>query len=183
MPTHEKAMSKLKQQSTSEMPIVRVDELSKGPGDTVQVDCAHVVKLRAVMGDRNAEGMGPSLKYSSQDIRLDMATLPVSAGGKIHKQGQRRQADGNQGPELHRASHLTTKMLGRRIRLGDGDIRRQRAASRRRSLMNASPAITASFSASCASRSGRSSWFIIVAKRRSMLPPRSWAGNWRVLNS
>ena len=68
------------------------------------------------------------------------------------------------------------KMLDR-IGEGDGDIRRQRAASRRRSLMNASPAITASFSASCASRSGRSSWFIIVAKRRSMLPPRSCAGS------
>lgn len=86
MPTHEKAMSKLKQQSTSEMPIVRVDELSKGPGDVVQVDCAHVVKLRAVMGDRNAEGMGASLKYSSKDVVLDMATIPVSAGGKMTAQ-------------------------------------------------------------------------------------------------
>ena len=83
MPTHDGAMRKLKQQTTSEMPIVRVDELSKGPGDVVQVDCAHVVKLRPVMGDRNAEGMGASLKYSSKDITLDMATLPVSAGGKM----------------------------------------------------------------------------------------------------
>lgn len=86
MPTHDAAMRKLKQQTTTEMPIVRVDELSKGPGDTVQVDCAHVVKLRAVMGDRNAEGMGAALKYSSKDVVLDMATLPVSAGGKMTAQ-------------------------------------------------------------------------------------------------
>lgn len=86
MPTHDKAMKKLKQQTTNDMPIVRVDELSKGPGDVVQVDCAHVVKLRAVMGDNNAEGKGASLKYSSKDIQLDMATLPVSAGGKMTKQ-------------------------------------------------------------------------------------------------
>jgi hypothetical protein len=86
MPTHDKAMRKLKQQSTTEMPVVRVDELSKGPGDTVQVDCAHVVKLRPVMGDANAEGMGAALKYSSKDIVLDMATLPVSAGGKMTAQ-------------------------------------------------------------------------------------------------
>lgn len=86
MPSHDDAMKKLKQQTTVEMPVVRVDELEKGPGDVVQLDCAHVVKLRAVMGDRNAEGMGPSLKYSSQDIRLDMATLPVSAGGKMTQQ-------------------------------------------------------------------------------------------------
>lgn len=86
MPTQDAAMRKLKQQSTTEMPIVRVDELAKGPGDVVQVDCAHVVKLRPVMGDRNAEGMGAALKYSSKDITLDMATIPVSAGGKMTAQ-------------------------------------------------------------------------------------------------
>jgi hypothetical protein len=81
--THDGAMRKLKQQSTTEMPVVRVDDLSKGPGDVVQVDCAHVVKLRPVMGDTNAEGKGAQLKYSSKDITLDMATIPVSAGGKM----------------------------------------------------------------------------------------------------
>lgn len=86
MPTHDAAMRKLKQQSTTEMPIVRVDELAKGPGDIVQVDCAHVVKLRPVMGDRNAEGKGAALKYSTKDVTLDMATLPVSAGGKMTQQ-------------------------------------------------------------------------------------------------
>lgn len=86
MPTHDAAMRKLKQQSTTEMPIVRVDELAKGPGDIVQVDCAHVVKLRAVMGDRNAEGKGAALKYSTKEVTLDMATLPVSAGGKMTQQ-------------------------------------------------------------------------------------------------
>lgn len=86
MPTHDAAMRKLKQQTTTEMPVVRVDDLSKGPGDTVQVDCAHVVKLRAVMGDQNAEGKGAALKYSSKDIVLDMATIPVSAGGKMTQQ-------------------------------------------------------------------------------------------------
>ncbi|MCY1167583.1 hypothetical protein D9M73_75510 [compost metagenome] len=86
MPTHDAAMRKLKQQTTTEMPIVRVDDLSKAAGDVVQVDCAHVVKLRPVMGDKNAEGLGAALKYSTKDITLDMATLPVSAGGKMTQQ-------------------------------------------------------------------------------------------------
>jgi len=86
MPSEDAALRKLRQQSTIEMPVVRVDELSKGPGDTVQVDCAHVVKLRPIMGDQNAEGKGAALKYSSQDIKIDMATLPVSAGGKMTQQ-------------------------------------------------------------------------------------------------
>lgn len=86
MPSEDKAMRKLKQQTTNDMPVVRVDELVKGPGDTVQVDCAHVIKLRAVMGDQNAEGKGSALKYSTKDVVLDMATLPVSAGGKMTQQ-------------------------------------------------------------------------------------------------
>lgn len=86
MPTHDAAMRKIKQQSTSEMPVVRVDELAKGPGDIVQVDCAHVVKLRAIMGDQNAEGQGANLDYSTKNVTLDMATLPVSAGGKMTQQ-------------------------------------------------------------------------------------------------
>lgn len=86
MPTEDKAMRKLKQQTTTEMPVVRVDELSKGPGDEVQIDCAHVIKLRPIMGDKNAEGLGAALKYSTQDVYLDMATLPVSAGGKMTQQ-------------------------------------------------------------------------------------------------
>lgn len=86
MSSEDKALRKLRQQTTIDMPIVRVDELSKGPGDTVQVDCAHVVKLRPTMGDTNAEGKGAPLKYSSQNILIDMATLPVSAGGKMTQQ-------------------------------------------------------------------------------------------------
>lgn len=86
MPSHDDAMRKLRQQTSTDMPVVRVDELSKGPGTKVQLDCAHVVKLRAVMGDRNAEGLGAELKYSSVDIDIDMATLPVSAGGKMTQQ-------------------------------------------------------------------------------------------------
>ncbi len=86
MPSEDKALRKLRQQTTTDMPVVMVDDLSQGPGDTVQVDCAHVTKLRPVMGDTNAEGRGAPLKYSSQDILIDMATLPISAGGQMTQQ-------------------------------------------------------------------------------------------------
>lgn len=86
MPTEDQALRKIRQQSTTEMPIVRVDDLAKGPGDVVQVDCAHVVKMRPVMGDKNAEGLGANLTYSTMDIKIDMTTIPVSAGGKMTQQ-------------------------------------------------------------------------------------------------
>lgn len=86
MSSHDDAMRKLRQQSTNDMPIVRVDELSKGPGDKVQIDCARVTKMRPIMGDENAEGRGASMQWSEQEIRIDMTTVPVSAGGKMTQQ-------------------------------------------------------------------------------------------------
>src|SRR5437868_7016258 len=83
MPTIDDASGILRKQSTDGMPIVRINDLASSPGDKVEMDCAQVVKLRAIMGDRNAEGQGASLKFSMQEIRIDMATLPVSAGGKM----------------------------------------------------------------------------------------------------
>ncbi len=84
--TENEALRGMRVQSTTDMPIVRVDELAKTAGDKVQVDCAHVVKLRPVMGDRNAEGLGAQLKYSVQEVSIDAATLPVSAGGRMAQQ-------------------------------------------------------------------------------------------------
>lgn len=82
-PTMDKASKVLRRQSTTDMPIVRVNDLAQSAGDTVRVDCANIIKLRAVMGDENAEGRGAKLDFSYKDIRIDMATLPVSAGGKM----------------------------------------------------------------------------------------------------
>lgn len=73
----------LRRQSTTDMPIVRVNDLSSSAGDTVRVDCAHVIKVRPIMGDENAEGKGAKLDFSYKDVTIDMATIPVSAGGKM----------------------------------------------------------------------------------------------------
>ncbi len=82
-PKMDKATRVLRRQSTTDMPIVRVNDLTQSAGDTVRVDCANVIKLRAIMGDENAEGKGAKLDFTYRDVRIDMATLPVSAGGKM----------------------------------------------------------------------------------------------------
>lgn len=82
-PDMTKSSKVLRRQSVNGMPIVRVSDLDKGAGDTVRVDLAHIIKLRAIMGDANAEGSGAKLDFSYKDIRIDMATIPVSAGGKM----------------------------------------------------------------------------------------------------
>lgn len=82
-PDISKAGKVLRRQTVTDMPIVRVSDLDSGAGDTVRVDLAHIIKLRAIMGDANAEGLGAKLDFSYKDIKIDMATIPVSAGGKM----------------------------------------------------------------------------------------------------
>jgi hypothetical protein len=86
MPTEDETLRKSSQQSSNWMPVVRVDELTKTAGDRVQVDCAQISQFVAIMGDENAEGRGPDLNYSTQELVLNMATLPVSAGGAMSQQ-------------------------------------------------------------------------------------------------
>lgn len=82
-PTIDKAGQVLRRQSTTDMPVVRVNDLAQSAGDNVRVDCAHITKLRPTMGDQNAEGKGAPLSFTYMDVKIDMATLPVSAGGKM----------------------------------------------------------------------------------------------------
>lgn len=73
----------LRQQSSEHMPIVQVMDLTRTAGDEVSVDAIGVVKGRPIMGDRNAEGKGAKMEFASMDINIDMATVPIDAGGKM----------------------------------------------------------------------------------------------------
>lgn len=82
-PTQSMAEGILRQQSSEHMPIVQVLDLTSTAGDKVSVDAIGVVKGRPIMGDRNAEGKGSKMDFASQEIALDMATVPIDAGGKM----------------------------------------------------------------------------------------------------
>lgn len=85
-PKQASAQAKLKQQTSPAMPIVRVMDLSKTAGDTVQVDLYHTIGGRPIVGDRNAEGKGEPLTASQQEFRIDLLTKVVDAGGKMAQQ-------------------------------------------------------------------------------------------------
>ena len=82
-PTQAMAEGVLRQQSSEHMPIVQVLDLTSTAGDKVSVDAIGVVKGRPIMGDRNAEGRGSKMDFANQEVRIDMATVPVDAGGKM----------------------------------------------------------------------------------------------------
>jgi hypothetical protein len=82
-PTQSMAEGVLRQQSSEHMPIVQVMDLVKTAGDEVNVDAIGVVKGRPIMGDRNAEGKGSKMDFASMKVYIDMATVPIDAGGKM----------------------------------------------------------------------------------------------------
>ena len=85
-PTQTAAEMKLKGQSSPDMSIVRVTDLNKGQGDLVSVDLVNITSGFPIMGDRNSEGKGEPLTFSSMDIKIDLTTKGVDSGGKMSGQ-------------------------------------------------------------------------------------------------
>jgi len=85
-PKQSDAEAKLKGQTARDMPVVRVTDLSKTEGETISVDAFDTISGKPLMGDVNAEGKGEKLSSSSMDIKIDLSTKVVDAGGKMSQQ-------------------------------------------------------------------------------------------------
>ena len=85
-PKQSDAEAKMKGQTSPDMPIVRVTDLSKTAGDTVSVDMFNTVRGKPIIGDENAEGRGSALTSSSMDVSINLLTKVVDAGGKMAQQ-------------------------------------------------------------------------------------------------
>lgn len=88
-PQQAQANAVLRSQTSAGMPIVNVTDLAQTAGDKVTVDCFNIVGGKPIMGDRNAEGRGEPLSYSSMEVAIDMATKGVDAGGKMSQKRTR----------------------------------------------------------------------------------------------
>lgn len=85
-PAQAQAEAKLKGQSSPDMPVVRVTDLSKTQGDVISADLFNIIGGKPLIGDVNAEGKGEKLTWSSQDSRIDLLTKVVDGGGKMTQQ-------------------------------------------------------------------------------------------------
>lgn len=86
-PTMNDVTNKLgKLQSDPAMPIVEIQDLTKTAGDKARMDCIDVATAKPIMGDKNAEGKGTSMSFSSMDVEIDQWTFPVNAGGRMSQQ-------------------------------------------------------------------------------------------------
>lgn len=111
-PQQSAAEAKLRNQTSAEMPIVRVMDLSKSAGDRVQVDLYHTINGLPIVGDRNAEGKGEALTASQQEFRIDLLTKVVDVGGKM---AQKRTSHGLRGLALANLSNYFPRLEDQQV--------------------------------------------------------------------
>lgn len=80
------AMNKVAGQTEAGLPIVRIDNLMKSAGDVVSLDLVDTVSGAPLMGDVNREGKGSPLSFTSQEIKIDLASKVIDAGGSMSQQ-------------------------------------------------------------------------------------------------
>jgi N4-gp56 family major capsid protein len=85
------AMDRLSGQTEPGFPIVRLDNLMKVPGDRLSIDLVDTVSGQPLMGDIMREGKGSPLAFSSQELKIDLASKVIDAGGTMSQQRTKHQ--------------------------------------------------------------------------------------------
>ena len=75
-----KVAEMIRKQSSSDFPIVKCMDLSRGTGDEVEFHFVQPSKMRPTMGSRMVEGKGKGLAYDKARTRVDQARIPVKLG-------------------------------------------------------------------------------------------------------
>lgn len=86
MPTQASAEKNLRQQSSTEMPIVRCMDLTKTAGEEITFDLINPLGGKPIMGGAYAEGKGRSMTFSQDSLRIQQARFPISAGDTMSQQ-------------------------------------------------------------------------------------------------
>lgn len=80
MPKIEGAVSTIKNQSSSHMPVVQTANLSKGKGDEVTFHLINPTGGMPIMGSEIAQGKGVGAKLSEDRLRVNQARFPIDLG-------------------------------------------------------------------------------------------------------
>ena len=75
-----KVAEMIRKQSSSDYPIVKSMDLSRGMGDEVEFQFVQPTKMRPTMGSRMVEGKGKGMAYDKARTRVDQARIPVKLG-------------------------------------------------------------------------------------------------------
>lgn len=81
MPKNEAgAAETVRKQTSTDMPIVKTMDLSKGRGDEVEFQFLQPVGAYPIMGSNQAEGKGTGMTYDSDRVRVNQARFPLDLG-------------------------------------------------------------------------------------------------------
>lgn len=86
LPQQADAEANLRQQSSSEMPIVRCMDLTKSAGDEITFDLVNPMGGKPIMGEAYAEGQGRAMSFSQDKLRINQTRFPISGGGMMTQQ-------------------------------------------------------------------------------------------------
>jgi N4-gp56 family major capsid protein len=86
LPQQAQAESRLKNQTSNEMPIVRCMDLTKKAGDEVDYDLIQPVSGYPIMGSEMAEGKGVKMTLDKDSLRINQVRFPISAGDTMTQQ-------------------------------------------------------------------------------------------------
>jgi len=86
LPQQAAAEATIRKQSSSEMPIVRCMDLTKMAGEEIAFDLINPMGGKPIMGSNNAEGLGRSMSFSQDRLRINQARFPISAGDTMSQQ-------------------------------------------------------------------------------------------------
>ena len=85
-PQQANAENTIRQQTTTNMPIVRCMDLQKMAGDEIEFDFVNHLGGKPIMGSRNAEGYGKAMSFAQDRLRINQARYPISAGDTMTQQ-------------------------------------------------------------------------------------------------
>ncbi|MDP1774262.1 MAG: N4-gp56 family major capsid protein [Methylobacter sp.] len=91
LPTQADAENSMRNQSSNKYPIVLCKDLSKTAGDEITFDLINPLGGKPIMGGANAEGLGRSLSFSQDKLRINQTRYPVSAGDAMTQQRTKHQ--------------------------------------------------------------------------------------------
>lgn len=85
------AIQQIAGQTAPGMPIVRIDNLMKSAGDLVSLDLVDTIGGEPIMGDVNREGKGSLLSFNSMEMKIDLSSKVIDAGGSMSQQRTKHQ--------------------------------------------------------------------------------------------
>jgi len=91
LPTQAIAEGLMRTQSSTNYPIVVARDLQKTAGDEITFDLVNHLGGKPIMGGANAEGLGESMSFAQDKLRINQCRKPISAGDTMTQQRTRWQ--------------------------------------------------------------------------------------------